>query len=674
MKTSEHTPGGIIAAESFTMPELQVLKRKKGNPGGKKVKYMDIVTAFDIETTSFFPEKQAAMYIWQWQWGDLFTIIGRTWDEFLEVCDRITLPDNCRLVVFDHNLSYEFQFLRGIYSFSEEEVFAVDPRRILKCTMFHKLEFRCSYLHCNMSLSEFLKKNHAEHQKLSGDDFGYEKERYPWTELTSAELEYCVNDVRGLVEAINNEMEADGDNLYSLPLTSTGYVRRDAKRAMAQIDHLYSKRQAPTYHLYCMLREAFRGGNTHANRFYSGRILQNVKSADRSSSYPDVIVNDTFPVRPFYEATGKKFSLDQVLDLINRRGKAVVMRVALWDVELARDWWGCPYLAHEKCRNIGRGVYDNGRVLRASYLETTITDIDLLILLDEYKFSAFIAFDVAYAAYGKLPKVFTDTVIDYYRKKTELKGVAGQENLYNKSKAKLNSLYGMMAQDPVKQTIAFIDDDFELKPEDARELLAAANNKCFLVYQWGVWTTAWARYRLEEGIRLAGDNFVYCDTDSVKYLEDLDWTGYNRIRKEASEKTGAHATDPHGEEHYMGVYEADGQYDEFATLGAKKYVYTHDGKLEVTIAGVNKKKGAAELVKHGGIIAFKPGFVFTEGGGTESVYNDHPEIREVKREGRSIPITANLVIMPSMYTLGITREYEFLLRDPKLLGRVGLEL
>ena len=232
-----------------------------------------------------------------------------------------------------------------------------------------------------------------------------------------------------------------------------------------------------------------------------------------------------------------------------------------------------------------------------------------------------------------------------------------------KSKNKLNSVYGMMAQNPVKQDILFINEQWAEGHEDEQQLLDAYNKKAFLPYQWGVWVTAWARYRLQEGIRLAGDNFVYCDTDSVKYLGEIDWTAYNQERIEDSKRSGAYATDPKGVTHYMGVYEDDGHYNEFITLGSKKYAYNYEpgGESHVTVSGVNKRKGGKELDRHGGLAAFKPGFVFSEAGGTESVYNDEPEIRKVEREGKPIFITPNIVIRDSTYTLGITAEYAALL-------------
>lgn len=48
-----------------------------------------------------------------------------------------------------------------------------------------------------------------------------------------------------------------------------------------------------------------------------------------------------------------------------------------------------------------------------------------------------------------------------------------------KSKNKLNSLYGMCAQDPVKQSILFIEEDFKEQNDNEEELLKAYNKKAF---------------------------------------------------------------------------------------------------------------------------------------------------------------------------------------------------
>jgi hypothetical protein len=660
-----------IAPEQFDFQWLKNIKvqtRSVGNPGTKKkVHYKDLITAFDIETTRIKPIEQAVMYVWQWQFGHEFTVIGRTWKEFIWFCQHISavMKDGEFICTFVHNLSYEFQFLRGIYEFQKEEVFALESRKVLKASMFNHIELRCSYIHSNMGLDEYTHKMGAEHGKLSGEEFDYSVQRFSWTVLTPKQLEYAINDVLGLVEAIDIEMSHDKDNLYSFPLTSTGYVRRDAKEAMRQVSHTYVSNQLPDYRTYQMCSEAFRGGNTHANRYYAGTVLHNVQSADRSSSYPDVLCNCEFPVSSFYHAGGVTYN--ELLDIINVRKKAVIMRVSMTNVRLRDPYWGAPYLSRDKCRNIHGALYDNGRILQAEYIETTITDIDFKIILAEYDFDDFVPYDVSYARYGKLPPTLIDTIIKYYVGKTGLKNVIGEELYYTKSKNKLNSIYGMMAQDPVKQTIDFIENEFIKHTDNPEELLTASNKKAFLCYQWGVWTTAWARYRLEEGIRLAGDGFIYSDTDSVKYIGNVDWTKYNNERVKDSKESGAYAKDPKGVIRYMGVYEIETENDgyyEFCTLGAKKYCYreTPNSKLHITIAGVTKTKGAEELEKAGGIKAFAPRFIFHDGGGIEAVYNDNPEITKYNIDGHEIPITSNVVLRESTYTLGITAEYEKLLQ------------
>lgn len=435
-----------------------------------------------------------------------------------------------------------------------------------------------------------------------------------------------------------------------------------------------------------MLREAFRGGNCHANRFFTDQIVEDCHSVDRSSSYPDTQCNCLFPVSRFFDYGAA--DLDEVMLLIEKRKRAVLMRVAISGLALRNPEWGCPYLSRDTCRNIIGADFDNGRILCADYLETTLTDVDLRILVAEYSWTDCIFYDVKHARYGPLPEPLIAETINYYRRKTALKGVSGQEVYYVKAKNKLNSIaYGLMAQNPVKRSIVYTQDgvldeygELDYYPEDdtpEEELLSESNRKAFLCYQWGCWVTAWARYRLEEGIRLAhgpGAEFLYCDTDSVKYLGFIDWETYNRERIADSMRSGAWADDPSGERHYMGVYEAESDMLQFRTMGAKKYVYvtinkkTGEPEITATIAGVGKTAGAEELAATGrGLDAFASGFVF-EGpaGGLEAIYNDDPAADGITRweaePGKFVEISANVTLRPSTYTLGLAADYLRLLR------------
>ena len=165
--------------------------------------------------------------------------------------------------------------------------------------------------------------------------------------------------------------------------------------------------------------------------------------------------------------------------------------------------------------------------------------------------------------------------------------------------------------------------------------------------------TARSRAHLQEGIDAAGIGFVYCDTDSIKYMGDIDLDKLNQKYLKLAEKNHTYAIDPNGKKHYMGLFEAEDDMLEFKTMGAKKYAYRDlKGKLHITIAGVNKKIGAIELERAGGLEAMREGFIFKYAGGLEARYSDFPEINEyITPDGVPIRITRNVSLVENTKTL-----------------------
>lgn len=650
------------------LADFDRLPRPKGNPHGrgKDLYYRDVVCAFDIETTTEPDEDVNYMYIWQFQIGPEYTIYGRTWQEFRNFLESM-IPElgEDRLVIYDHNLSYEWTYLKSQYSFRPEDVFAVDSRKVLKCTIMDHFELRDSLALTNMSLDQFTRKMMVKHQKLSGEEFNYNKIRYPWTELTQRELEYCVNDVIGLVEAVTAQMERDGDDLYTIPLTSTGYPRREMKRAMRKYPRSRMQEMQPTYEQYKLLRDSFRGGNTHASRFYAGKIVNSerigarILSADRSSSYPDVFMNCKMPMGRWKRG---ECTIQNLKNLIYN-GYAVMFRCCFFRIELKNPRWPVPYLTADKGAHSG-ALYDNGRVLKADWYRTAITDIDFRIILSEYEFNDMEITELWFTEYGYLPDQMRSVVRSYYEQKTALKGKTDPFDilLYDKSKSVLNGLYGMAATDPIKQTMVWNGRVFEIADEDKEQLLKKATKNAFLNYAWGVWCTAWARLRLEQMIIIAGpENFLYCDTDSCKYIDrGQSWDDYNLHRRADSIANGAYAEDSKGITHYMGVAEPDGEYSRFITLGSKRYAYDDmDGVLHITVSGVSKKAGAKELQK---LENFREGFIFYHPGKTEASYNDFPIHTQIIREGKAIELVSYVIIKETTYNLSISESYANLLR------------
>ena len=697
----------VYPADSEDIPDLINSKlyhkgiqiKKQGNKGRKTRNYIDIFACFDIETTNIAKLKQNIMYVWQFQLGEDLTIIGRTWEQYLKLLEIIgkNLKEDTWLVIYDHNLSYEFQYLKGIYPFEAEEVFAMSSRHVLKCDMFKRFEYRCSYYHSNMNLDTFTNKMKAKHVKQSGDDFDYSIQRFPWTRIRKNEFPYIINDVLGLHEALTNEMELDGDNLTSIPLTSTGYVRRDVKRSMQPIMHSIVHKILPDLEVINLLEECFRGGDTHGNRWFTGQKIKKVKSKDRSSSYPDVQLNRPMPMSRFIHVAKSDTNNDKLYQLIDA-GRAVIFRIDMYNVRLKDNTFPNPYIAKAKCRKLHNPIEDNGRVLSADYLQTSLTDIDFKIISEIYDFDMDV-YDIYFARYGDLPEEYKEPIRKLYRDKTELKDVAGQEVFYTKQKNKLNAVYGMSAMHVIRQLWTFLrqmptdksreSGGFDIdKSKTPEEQLEKAYRSAFSTYAWGCYTTAWARYELYLGQKLIHNTpfcqLLYWDTDSLKYTGDADFSGYNLDKVNSSTKNYAYATDKNGKTHFMGVFEDDGEYLEFKYLGAKKYCYYSMDKdkktgefkktFHITIAGVNKSGGVKELEELAAlerintgdksisaIDMFKAGTRFTKSAGIEALYNDLLSPTHATIQRHNIDITSNVYFSDGEYTLNIKDDYEQLI-------------
>lgn len=647
-----------------------------------KQSYRNCICAFDIETTRLSEIEQSIMYLWQFavMHDDRYItcVYGRYWEECERLLRRIE-DENLITLIFVHNLSYEFQFLRSHININPDSVFALKPRKILRMRGGNygeqgNLEFRCTYMQTHKSLDKFLKDSGVENQKLAGYD--YDKRRYPWTTLNEKEIQYGCNDVIGLLQAVRKRMEDNNDTLYSFPLTSTGYVRRRAKEAMKSYNYKKLHGMMCDYPLYRLLREEFRGGDTHANRYHVGKILTNVASFDRASSYPDVMLNCDFPMTKFCR---QGVVCLEDLKRWTKFHKAFIGRFRFTNIRQKDVYYGSPYLTKDKGYDIsGECVWDNGRLLEANQYSCTLNDVDFGIVTLEYDWDSLELSDFYTAGYGKLPEELRNLIRELFTDKTSLKGVKGKEKEYALSKELINSLYGMSAQNPVKPDIIFENTEkpFEMQDGDEKLKLEKYNKRAFMLYAWGCWVTAWARQRLKLAVNIAGEDFVYCDTDSCKIIKTQRYERVKRAFSELNERLTAssleshgYATDPTGITHYLGVYEYEGTADRFITLGAKKYALEKNGKLEITIAGVNKKEGAKELARMGGLEALRIGTTFKDAGGTESVYNDtdygayapdpeHPE--------RVVNITRNVVIRPSEYTVGLTLEYLHVLNNTEL--------
>lgn len=612
----------------------------------KKERFYNIPCSFDIETSSFYRdengktydykqsveidqskhklEKCSCMYVWQFGIiGKVF--VGRTWDEFEKLvqtlCRLLELSEKKRLVCYVHNLSYEFQFMRKMFEW--ERVFSIDLRKPIYAITKGGLEFRCSYLLSGYSLAKLgdqLKKYKCA--KMVGD-LDYSLVRHSRTELTPKEVQYCTHDVIVVMNYIQELLEEYG-NILRLPLTKTGFVRKFCRKMC-----LYTKkegRRQPDYryrHLiesltlsgldeFNMLQRSFAGGFTHANAEYVNETITDVDSYDFTSSYPYVMVSEQFPMSNGVCVECK--SMKQFEFLISKY--CCVFDIEFTDIFSIRTQ-DMP-ISVSKCFVKERAVENNGRLVCAERIVLSITDVDYLVIKNFYTWGQMRIGKMYCYRKGYLPHGFVSSILDLYEKKTTLKGVEGKETEYMNSKEMLNSCYGMCVTNPLRDEFIYGDDWYEKKLSHSEmvDMLVKYNTSMnrFLFYPWGVFVTAYARRNLFTAIAELGDDYIYSDTDSVKVKNGDKHKNYfsaynNIVENKLRAACKFHRIDINkcmpetikGITKVLGVWDYEGRYKRFKTLGAKRYM-TEDagGVVSLTVSGVNKKSAIPYLLKEYG--------------------------------------------------------------------------
>ena len=612
-----YSPGeGILSFEQFIEQLPEQLQSTKLIRTNKKLEYYNIPAAYDTETTSFYQDgikdlehKRAIMYCWAFGIGNIITF-GRTWDEFImlnKVVAAIAKTNAFRrLVVYVHNLPYEFQFMRKRIKW--DKVFLMEERKVVYALSDLGIEYRCSLkLAGGKSLANVGKDLQRYPIAKMVGDLDYDVLRSPLTPMTGKEVTYVERDVRVLLHYIQEKIESDGD-ITKIPLTNTGYVRNYCRKACYKNWHQYRKFISSLTLIpddYSQLKNTFQGGFTHANAKYVGKVIDGVHSFDFASSYPAVMLLEKFPMsRP--QPIDSAISEAEFMQLLRTKCCMFDLEIIGLRPKLYQD----NPISESKCKILEEPVVNNGRVAFASRLKTSVTEQDFMTYSvfydwDEYHVSNMKVFDKQY-----LPTKFVKAILELYKRKTLLKGVEGEEVNYMISKNMINSAYGMMVTDIVRDEYQYDGEHYsppiKANPVEAIEKYNKGIRR-FLYYPWGVWVTAYARANLFSGIYELGQDYIYSDTDSVKFInieKHMDY--FNAYNDRISEKIKAaakyHRIDPADFSPLnktVGVWDYDGHYEQFKTLGAKRYLTKDSKGYHLTVAGANKKMACNYLVETG---------------------------------------------------------------------------
>lgn len=662
--------------------------------------YYNVPAAFDIETTTIRPGRLgydhpdgrpvAFPYLHQ------FCIYGcvimcrfysEAMDIFRWISEYFIGSRNRRLIMFDHNLGYEYGFYKDLWDINGKRSFALDEHHPVTLELESGIILRDSYKMTNMSLETLTRDWSKTFIKLP-EIMDYQQERTPYTPLDDNTLLYSALDVLGLCEAIDAFLDARKEQIWTKCPTSTSFNRAQLKKRVG-IGAKKRSRKQQAYHrileavkvtpeIYAMLIRQARGGNTHTNRRITGQIIGDpatgtgVYHADGVSEYPTQMV--CYPEYP----VGAWMQLDpdcpiETIELFERNGYCTLFDLVLINPRI-RDGVTVPYIPTAKSHTLaGVPEYsDNGRYLRgAEMLKVTIYGIEWPIIKAQYDFDNTVILDGYFARKGYLPDIIRTYVLELYAQKTELKGVEGKEIEYALAKTYVNGIFGMAFT-------RILRDKYEVTPEgitlraasDPAEELEKyqKSTSYFMAYAWGSMVATLGRVYLQRMIDTCGKYFLYCDTDSVfsshPEIVRPRMQALEAEIKEQQRQCGLNLIyyDVKGRPHELGGIDEEPECC-FMAYGAKKYVtIQHDDlKLRSTIAGVPKGPGARII---GTIDNFRLGMVFP-GSETNKMclwYNDDESLILHDDQGRPIPVYSNVAMLPVDYLLSLSSDYALCLQ------------
>lgn len=691
------------------------IRKKKG------VEYYNIPCCFDIETTSAYFSfedkkiysakdvallkerkgkefndnkylKQAWMYVWQLS-IDGHIIIGRTWEEYKEIIKRLEekfkLHNERRLIIYVHNLAFEFQFLKSQFNFVK--VFANDAHKIIYGET-STITYRCSYMLSMMSLDQMGKSLVKHRCRKKVGDLDYNLIRTPATSLTKKEFMYCIYDLLVMDCYLRETMEKERFNsIVSIPLTKTGYVRRYCrKHCLHSKSGLSYKKIMERFHyddeIYKTLKQCYTGAHTHASAFNANMIHKNVASYDFTSSYPAVLLTEKYPM-----GKAKKKTIKNNKEFIYYlKNYCCMFKITFYNIIEKTDVYD-NIISKSKCLNVVNPKENNGKIISADELTIVINEVDYSSIVRFYDFDTIKVADFYYYYKNYLPKNFIECIIHFYKGKTELKDVEDKKAEYDQLKSMLNSIYGMCVTDIVRDE--FIIDNNNLwitNPANVDESLEHYNNSKnrFIAYEWGVWCTSYARRNLFTGIIALDSDFIYCDTDSLKFINLEKHKAYfenynNRMIEKLKAMCEYHKINFEdvspktikGKTKIIGLWDFEGVYEQFKTLGSKRYAFIKNGKFDITIAGVNKKIGASYIHHMAEAEHKKPLDLFTDDlyfdvehtGKLIHTYIDYKiilkNVPDYQGNRCNIFEKSSCHLEPTSYHLGLTEGYIKLLND-----------
>lgn len=593
----------------------------------KRIAYLDLPVSFDIKCSSFLHHDAqcASMYIWIVCINGVL-IYGRRWNEFvllLKILKRFfDLGPARKLVIYSHMLPYKFQFMRKWLKWSD--VYALSPAAPAYAEPSDLgIIFRDSYILTRCRVEDLINKIDAV-QLSRPYQLDRATLRTPDTRLSSSAIESSGSDALIVCCYIAEQIDKEC-GITGIPMTKTGYIRRacrdrclfcyqiederERKKAMFSYRNMIKSLTLEPEE-FIFLQDAFSGGFAHQSNIYGGSLVHDVISYDQSSAYIAAIVLEYFPMSK--GVCEDELTVSEYLQLCKKY--CVVASVTLENVQPKIDY-EC-YIQKSRCSALEDASVSAGRIRYCRTCTLTITELDLSIIQQVYDFKILKVHRAYRYKRGRLPRRLVQYCADLYARKTYLKGDDTRKREYNAIKEDLLSVYGMFVTSPVREQYDYMYNVDEWADPSAPDLDAAIedyNKKFtrFTFYAWGLYVTAHCRRRTWNCILAVGRDYVYSDTDCVRFVRPERHAAYieeynRRIELQIDNACSAFGLDPellrpkdsHGNVHPLGAWELDGVYSDFKSLGAKRYLARDKfraGQIKATMSGVNPLKAARYL-------------------------------------------------------------------------------
>ena len=581
----------------------------------KGSKYCDVPISFDIETTNL-DSGESFMILWGFSFFNKYHITGRSWEEFVSFFDELEyyLKDwNLNIIIWVHNLNFEYAFLYEFMKDKIKSVFAKGEHDILDFKT-SRTWWKCSAKLVRLPLDKACDMYGTKTKKLCGS-WDYKKIRTKNDELSEEEKQYFIHDLDATNDLIEEvKKQKDIKKLVQMPMTLTGFSRRKLKKSCSSIEyHMKYKSLNLDNEIYSMFDENAKGGVNEIEIFQKNKIFHNVKLLDFVSQYIYIMLCEYFPMSAFKSYPGNPNNLEEVSKVL--RDKCCIFDIKFEHLKLKSDkGFGIINTGHVINRNDCKILtkIDN-RIIEATNVHLVLNELDLKHILKYYDCpGGFTIWNLYTAFRGRLPYEIRDVIFELLQEKVNLSKYDGTEKeyIYQNKKQELNSIAGMIETKLIRDSW-ILQKDGCFKPQSmdnsSRYHYLTQYNKSmahFVYFPWGNYIISHGRDMTLNLIDCVSKKHLYHDTDSCFALE-FDWEKVKKLNLDIENKCKKYGYNIGN----LGQALLKKENFDLKILSPKTYAISKNGKVEITCAGVPKEFGK---YLNNDLSKFEYGFIFPD--------------------------------------------------------------